>query len=141
LYMRSPFSMFREKSTLMLGILGLLASLGGSGCGSGSVQDDSSSAGQLRTIAMAYGKATETLDHPPNNKAELIEVLKEMGYEDPENDVLRSKVDREEFVIHWGFDGRDLRGRPGDMPVLAYEKQGKDGKRRVLQYRWVKEVT
>jgi hypothetical protein len=46
-------------------------------------------------------------------------------------------------VILWGVDYRTYKtsGDPASLPVLAYEKHGKDGKRLVLQYRYVTLVT
>ena len=112
------------------------------GCGSSTVPELPSSVFQLRTIGAAYGKATTELDRPPQNKEELMLYLKDAakGYDNPA-DILRSKVDGEEFVIHWGVDNRNAPPKPDDIPVLAYEKHGQGGKRAVLQYRSVKIVT
>jgi len=130
--------MVRVDYLVKLGVVGLLVSMGGLGCGSGKPSSEpAASIGQLRTIAIAYGKATTELERPPQNKAELMLYLKDLakGYDDPA-DILRSKVDGEEFVIHYGVDFRDVAGKDADMPVLAYEKYGKDGKRAVLLFRF-----
>src|SRR6202023_4359151 len=97
---------------------------------------------QLRTIGSAWRWATDELGHAPQNKEELMLYLKDAakGYDNPA-DILRSKVDGEEFVIHWGVDNRNAPPNPDSIPVLAYEKHGKDGKRAVLQYRSAKIVT
>jgi hypothetical protein len=121
----------------------LLVSLGGYGCGEAISPLPPPNLYQLRTIGFAYALATDNLDHPPSNKAELLPFLKEVAKsDDSPAELLRSKVDGEEFVIHWGFDCRSIGGTPVKMPVLAYEKAGKDGKRLVLQsYRYASQVT
>jgi hypothetical protein len=96
------------------------------------------------------------LNRPPQSKDELLPDIKlvlstsvdpdnpEMTSETTMNpaDVLRSANDGEEFVIHWGVDVREmnLAGPRSQLPVLAYEKRGKDGKRLILQIRFVREV-
>jgi hypothetical protein len=126
--------------------------LGGAGCGRSVTvgKVTSKSWYNLRTIGMAYGQATINLDHPPKNKEELMPFLKPPPNPDnPEaatlkpEDILRSPVDGEEFVIHWGLDFRtfNMGGDPAKLPVLAYEKHSHDGKRLVLQGRTVTEVT
>src|SRR5438874_3048473 len=97
---------------LRTAVAGLCALLCTSGCGgSAKITDSAASAGQLTTIAAAYAKATESLDRPPMNKAELMDFVKELVKEqedvDPA-DVFRSKVDGQEFVIHWGVDYRNM---------------------------------
>jgi hypothetical protein len=131
--------MARTDYLLKLGVAGVLVSMSGFGCGSAKTAPDlaASSIPQLRTIGIAYAKATTELDRPPQNKEELMLYLKDLakGYDNPA-DVLRSKVDDEDFVIHYGVDFREVTGKDTDMPVLAYEKHGKDGKRAVLLYRF-----
>jgi len=99
---------------------------------------------------MAYGQATVKLERPPNNKEEIFDFLKGPPKADDPNaatinpeDVMRSPVDGEEFVVHWGLDFRtmNLGGDPAKLPVLAYEKHSHGGKRLVLQGRSVSEVT
>jgi len=94
----------------------------------------------LRTIGLAHIQATQELDRPPAGKEELLPYLRDLLQQDPDyanpSDIFRSKVDGEEFVIHWNVELRELgRANPRKMPVLAYEKSGKDGKRQVLQFR------
>jgi hypothetical protein len=117
-----------------------------SGCGGGkSYAPPAPASDQLRVIGVAYAKATASLGRPPANKEDLLPFLPKQ--QDPDigepEDYFRSKVDGEEFVIHWGVDVRALNmsGRPADLPVLAYEKKGEDGKRLVLQGRYVNQVT
>jgi hypothetical protein len=133
--------MVRVKHILNAGVVYVVV-IGIAGCGSGTtVKQLPASVFQLKLIAQAYAQATESLERPPNNKQEILEFLKDKGYDNPE-DILRSKVDGEEFVIHWGVDYRNVGpgSRPATLPVLAYEKVGKDGKRQVLQFRYVSQV-
>jgi hypothetical protein len=137
--------MVRAQYLSKTGVVFLLITVGGYGCGSKKAEEPPPAFGQLNTIARVYALATENLDHPPQNKDEFMPFLKDalQGQEDgnPE-DALRPKVDLDAFVIHWGVDCRDLpRGRPAEWPVLAYEKQSKNGKRYVLRFRMVREVT
>jgi hypothetical protein len=131
--------MVRVDYFLKLSVVGLLVSMGGVGCGSAKTAPDlaASSIPQLRTIGIAYAKATSEMERPPQNKEELLLYLKDLakGFDNPA-DILVSKVDGEPFVIHYGIDFREVTGKDTEMPVLAYEKQGKDGKRGVLLYRF-----
>jgi len=129
--------MARAAFLLKSGVICLLVSVGGFGCSSKSSPEPTASLMQLRLIGVAYARATDELDHPPQNKQELVPFLKDLakGYDNPA-DILRSKVDDEEFVIHYGVDFRDATGKDVDLPVLAYEKIGKDGKRAVLLHRF-----
>jgi hypothetical protein len=135
--------MVRAEYLLKSGVVCLLVSMGGFGCSSAKTSPlPPASVFQLRIIGVAYARATEELDHPPQNKEELVLYLKDLakGYDNPA-DILISKVDGEEFVIHWNVDYRNWAGKDADIPVTAYEKHGKDGKRAVLQYRFANTKT
>jgi hypothetical protein len=84
----------------------------------------------LQAINGAYIKTTEKLGRPPKNSAEIRPALQENGNPD---ELLRSPVDGEEFVIVWGVDPRQTPPKDGKLPVLIYEKKGSRGKRYVLQ--------
>jgi hypothetical protein len=143
--------MVGAKFVFKIGAACLLACCAAAGCGgrhTGKPLDPASQ--QLRNIGYAYELATMRLDRPPLRRAELLPFLKKE--EDPENpaaradptDIFRSANDGEEFVIHWGLDVRAVNpaGHPSKVPVLAYEKRGKDGKRFILQHvRIVRKVT
>lgn len=119
----------------------LMVCMGGEGCGSSKPPEPPLSFGQLRDIGRAYLLATDNLERPPVGKEDLLPILKELRKDDNPADVFRSNVDNEEFVIHWGLDLRDVTGAPNKMPVLVYEKTGRDGKRMVLQgYRYTRLV-
>jgi hypothetical protein len=133
--------------------------LAGPGCGRSvpEVNLAANARAQLRAIAKAYMDATDRLNRPPHSKDELLPDVKLVlsTTVDPNNpetitgttmspaDVLRSPNDGDEFVILWGVDVREINpaGPRSELPVLAYEKRGKDGKRLVLQLRFVREVT
>jgi hypothetical protein len=145
--------MCRADHILKLSIVCLLASLCSYGCGSSTTgKIPPPSYFRLKTIGLAYAKATESLERPPKNKEELMQFLKfEADPENPQStekvwqpdDILRSTSDGEEFVIHYGADFRDYNDSrtPANIPVLAYEKHGRDGKRQVLRLRWVTVMT
>jgi hypothetical protein len=94
----------------------------------------------LERIGVAYFKATvdPDRDRPPKNKQEIIPYLKEFG--NPA-ELLRSPDDGQDYVILWDVDVRKLSARAARSTVLAYEKQGKNGKRYVLLVREVEQMT
>ena len=143
--------MVRAELVLKMGVIGSLALVCGFGCGgSPKVPHADPSAVNLREIVWAYGKATASLEHPPRTKEELAPYfIREPDPEDPDRpvkeinvaEVFRSPTDGQDYVINWGSDLRDNEGNPKTWPVFAYEKVGQDGKRLVLQGRYVKTVT
>lgn len=87
---------------------------------------------RLSKLTQAYSMAMAKLNRPPRDANELTPFLKDQG--NPA-ELLKSADDQEDFVVHWGVDYRKLPPRgPDEMPVLAYEKTGKGGKRYVLRY-------
>jgi len=84
----------------------------------------------LLAIGTAYIKTAQKLGRPPKNVADIRPALQEAG--DPDQ-LLRSPIDGEEFVIIWGINPFDVPPSDKGLPVLVYEKKGKDGKRYVLQ--------
>ncbi len=130
-------------------LVALLSSVCGSGCGGGeAVPRVTKSTGHLKDIALGYLKATEALGYPPRNKDELIPFLKP-EQDDPESpppeidmaELFRSPTDDQDYVILWGVDYREYDVPRRKLPVFAYEKVGKDGKREVAQGRYVHTVT
>jgi hypothetical protein len=87
---------------------------------------------QLQAIGTAYIKASNRLKHPPANRQELLSAL-EPG-DDPAV-LLVSPNDGQEFVIVWGVELRQLKARGDAVPIIAFEKEGKDGMRYVLRGR------
>jgi len=139
--------MFPSQIVLKTGFAFLLISFGLSGCGSKpALKPFPPVTDQLRMIGIAYVKATMDMDRPPTKKEELFPYLKKVDNPDnPQNpaDYFRSLSDGEEFVIFWGFDVRtvNLSGHPKFLPIIAYEKNGADGKRYALQVRFPVHVT
>lgn len=86
----------------------------------------------LEKIGDAYVRASNTLRHPPNNLEELLPSLNDFGK--PE-EILVSSVDGQKFEIVWGVELRMLQAKGNDIPIIAYERNGKDGKRNVLRGR------
>jgi hypothetical protein len=72
------------------------------------------------------------LNRPPANAKELLPFVQEMG---KPADILRSPNDGQDFVVVWGVELRKLKETGNAVPVVAYEKVGKDGKRHVLRGR------
>lgn len=120
------------------------------GCGSGETASPvTPSSKHLSAIGAAYAQATTALDRGPQSKDELMPYLQqEPDPDDPDkpvqnidiDQVFRSPNDDQDYVILWGVDLREYPGRR-QAPVIAYEKQGKDGKRVVLQGRWAHTVS
>jgi hypothetical protein len=102
-----------------------------SGCGSGNatVGTVAPSYDNLKILSGAYFQATQRNNRPPQSLDELMPFIKVKG--DP-SAVLRSPDDGQNYKILWGVDvGGRLPG--GKYPVVAYEQQGKGGKRYVLE--------
>ena len=141
----------RTIAVFQMVIIAVLSSACGSGCGGNeNVPRVSKSTGHLKDIALGYMKATESLGYPPRNKDELIPFLKrDPEQDDPERptpevdiaDLFRSPTDDQDYVILWGVDYREYDVPRRKLPVFAYEKTGKDGKREVAQGRYVHTVT
>jgi hypothetical protein len=88
----------------------------------------------LEKISSAYRKATDTLNRAPRNLQELLPFVQEYG--EPEK-LLRSPGDNEEYVILYGVDYRTVQ----PFPVTIYEKNGVNGRRRVVRLQGVIELT
>jgi len=84
----------------------------------------------LLRIARAYQQATVALNRGPKNRDELRAYLGEV--EDLDR-LFRSPHDGQDFVIIWEVDFRTIPLKAGELPqVIAYERQGKDGRRDVF---------
>lgn len=93
---------------------------------------DSPSAKRLEKLGDAYLRATVQLNKPPSSEKELLPFLKEQG---KVVELLVSPVDKEKYVLVWGVELRMLKATGTEVPVVAYEKKGADGKRHVLRGR------
>ena len=117
-----------------LGVLcGLCATFGASGCGKTPTTEIASpTAENLHKLHDAYQRTNIRLGRPPLNLSELMPDLKQQGK--PE-EILRSPNDGADFEIVWGVSLVRLKERGNDVPVIAFEKRGKGGKRHVLRAR------
>jgi hypothetical protein len=104
------------------------------GCGPSGARPDPSDATRqnLEAIGNAYLRSTTQHNHPPTGREELAEAIRLSGQSE---DVLRSPNDGEEFVLVWNVELRRLKAYGNSVPILAYEKQGKNGRRYVLRGR------
>ncbi len=138
--MRVGVSVSALLRSLGIGLLFLFAL----GCGSSETREVKlePSLERLKVISRAYIEASRDLEHPPQNAGELMPYLKG-GRIDPA-EILRSPTDGQEYTIIWGVDMNNLppvEGPPNNFIVLAYEKQGRDGKRWVAGFRRARQMT
>jgi hypothetical protein len=111
----------------------LIGCLCAGGCSRGSTPEPLSPTHvNLQRIGNAYAYACTRLKRPPENLEDLTPSLQDQGV--PE-DILRSPNDGERFAIVWGVELRKLKVKGNDLPIIAYERLGKDGKRHVLRGR------
>jgi len=114
----------------------LLGCVAAAGCRS-SVKTalDAPAARNLEKIGDAYLRATQQKDKPPQGLDDLLPALKEQTTKEssrPE-DLLRSPNDDEKYEIVWGVELRRMKATGNDVPIIAFEKRGKDGQRYVLR--------
>jgi hypothetical protein len=81
----------------------------------------------LSYVAAAYETASSALGRSPKNLEELKPYLKTYG--DPDQ-VMTSPNDGKPFVVVW-----NVRVGGSGYPILAYEREGKDGMRQVVDTR------
>lgn len=85
---------------------------------------------QLEKVGQAYERAQQILQRPPKNLDEIKEFVKELGNPD---DILRSPNDHEPYQIIWGVDVTAEQPDGSPKPIIAYEKNGQNGKRFILR--------
>jgi hypothetical protein len=107
---------------------GLIVALGLVGCSRPVITERpvNKAEADLGIIASAYAQASDRLGRPPRNVAEIMPFLKQAGNPD---EILRSPNDNQPYIIIWDVNLDQITGEP---PILAYEKQGRDGKRYVI---------
>ena len=80
----------------------------------------------LDKIGGAYIRGTP----PPKTKAELLAIFKLSSFP---KELLISPNDGQEFIIVYDVELKGLKVSGAQLPVVAFEKSGKDGKRYVLR--------
>ena len=83
----------------------------------------------LSQIGSAYSDFIAKKGKPPAGEKDLRPFLQERG--DPDA-LLRSPEDGQPYVILWGVDYRALPIKRMPPPIIAYQKDGKDGRRFAL---------
>jgi hypothetical protein len=125
-FMRS-WQAITSRGALLLGCLVVL------GCGSTTQQEPPTPTHQnLQAIGDAYVRATQSFNRPPTSLNELLPSLRQHGKTDQ---LLRSPNDNTPFEIVWGIELRMLKATGNAVPIVAYERNGKDGLRYVLRGR------
>jgi hypothetical protein len=121
--------MLRQFSAILLGALAIGS--GSSGCSSPAASEEDETTTDLRSIARAYDSVIGMRKKPPRSVDEIKQVLvdfHDVGWVGPPDDVLISSRDGQPYVIVLGVDlGAEI-----SKDVLAYEKNGAEGKRYVL---------
>jgi len=80
----------------------------------------------LDKLGSAYIRGTQ----PPKTKAELLSILKSCNHP---VDLLISPNDGQEFIIVYGVELKGQKVSGAQLPVVAFEKSGKNGKRYALR--------
>ena len=80
----------------------------------------------LDKLGSAYIRGTP----PPKTKAELLSILKSCNH--PKG-LLISPSDGQEFIIVYSVELKGLKVTGAQLPIVAFEKTGKDGKRYALR--------
>ena len=109
-------------------VLLLLSIFGFIGCGGEKIEPITTDATviALDKIGGAYIRGNP----PPKTKAELLAIFKLSSFP---KELLISPNDGQEFIIVYGVELKGLKVSGAQLPVVAFEKSGKDGKRYVLR--------
>jgi hypothetical protein len=102
--------------------------LGLDGCAKSTRRTEDPDTTNLRRLYQAFVMSDDRRNRGPKDMAELKHWLGELGEKITPDEMLISRRDGQPFVI---FFGNRIRAEGGDT-VLAYEKEGKEGKRFVL---------
>ncbi len=80
----------------------------------------------LDKLGGAYIRGTP----PPKTKAELLSIFKSCNHP---KELLISPSDGQEFIIVYSVELKGLKVTGAQLPIVAFEKTGKDGKRYALR--------
>jgi hypothetical protein len=108
------------------------------GCTGGQVATPGPETTNLAKIQTAYLAAIEKNHRPPADEAEAMPFLEPLG---KPAEILVSPIDHEPYVILWGVDWRKSPIPSMPPPIVAYEKTGQNGVRRVLTVMGVQTMT
>ncbi len=111
----------------------LLLTISFAGCGGGEpivvAQPIDKTRGNLMSLSSAYHQYCTANGKGPASAKELQPLL---GKDVDADDTLKSGRDNQPFIVHWGVDLNQDPAWAKSAGVLAYEKQGANGKRWVL---------
>ena len=97
------------------------------GCGSG---DKPSTITTDPTIIALDKLGGAYIRGTPKTKAELLSIFKSCNHP---KELLISPSDGQEFIIVYGVELKGLKVTGAQLPIVAFEKTGKDGKRYALR--------
>jgi len=121
--------MFFSKSNISPIFMSILSIVMLVGCGSGdkpSAITTDPTIIALDKLGGAYIRGTP----PPKTKAELLAIFKSCNHP---KELLISPSDGQEFIIVYGVELKGLKVTGAQLPIVAFEKSGKDGKRYALR--------
>jgi hypothetical protein len=121
--------MFFSKSNINPIFMSILPIVILAGCGSGdkpSAITTDPTIISLDKLGGAYIRGTP----PPKTKAELLAIFKSCNHP---KELLISPSDGQEFIIVYGVELKGLKVTGAQLPIVAFEKSGKDGKRYALR--------
>ncbi|MCY2969667.1 MAG: hypothetical protein NTZ30_03240 [Planctomycetota bacterium] len=121
--------MFFSKSNINPIFMSILPIVMLVGCGSGdkpSAITTDPTIISLDKLGGAYIRGTP----PPKTKAELLAIFKSCNHP---KELLISPSDGQEFIIVYGVELKGLKVTGAQLPIVAFEKTGKDGKRYALR--------
>jgi hypothetical protein len=121
--------MFFSKSNISPIFMSILSIVMLVGCGSGdkpSAITTDPTIIALDKLGGAYIRGTP----PPKTKAELLAIFKSCNHP---KELLISPSDGQEFIIVYGVELKGLKVTGAQLPIVAFEKTGKDGKRYALR--------
>lgn len=121
--------MFFSKSNINPIFMSILPIVMLVGCGSGdkpSAITTDPTIIALDKLGGAYIRGTP----PPKTKAELLAIFKSCNHP---KELLISPSDGQEFIIVYSVELKGLKVTGAQLPIVAFEKTGKDGKRYALR--------
>ena len=121
--------MFFSKSNINPIFMSILPIVMLAGCGSGdkpSAITTDPTIISLDKLGGAYIRGTP----PPKTKAELLSIFKSCNHP---KELLISPSDGQEFIIVYSVELKGLKVTGAQLPIVAFEKTGKDGKRYALR--------